>query len=108
MSPSGNGRGVFKACCLEQAGNQAVSRIEWASRRKADVLASRIGFSSWQSALLIFMGFLVLVVGAVLANQQREAALAQARTQTQAVREFTNWVKRQPDGNRLYDRYYHP
>jgi len=93
---------------IEAVSHQAVSRIEWASRRKADVLASRIGFSSWQSALLIFTGFLVLVVGAVLANQQREAALAQARIQTQAVREFTDWVKTQPEGKRLYERYYRP
>ncbi|SFF37869.1 hypothetical protein [Spirosoma endophyticum] len=100
--------GLATAERIEQASTRAVNRIEWASRSKADVLASRIGFSSWQSALLIFTGFLVLVGGAMLANQQREAALAQARTQTQAVREFTDWVKTQPEGKRLYDRYYHP
>lgn len=100
--------GLSAAKRVEEASDRAVNRIEWASRRKADVLASRIGFSSWQSALLIFTGFLVLVGGAMLANQQREAALAQARTQTQAVREFTDWVKTQPEGKRLYDRYYHP
>ena len=100
--------GLSVAERIEEASHQAVNRIEWASRRKADVLASRVGFSSWQSALLIFTGFLVLVGGAMLANQQREAALAQARTQTQAVREFTDWVKTQPEGKRLYERYYHP
>jgi hypothetical protein len=100
--------GLAVAERIEEASDRAVSRIEWASRRKADVLASRIGFSSWQSAGLIFTGFLVLVGGAMLANQQREAALAQARTETQAVREFTDWVKTQPEGKRLYDRYYHP
>ena len=100
--------GLSVAERIEAASDKAVNRIEWASRRKADVLASRIGFSSWQSALLIFTGFLLLVGGAILANQQREAALAQARTQTQAVREFTDWVKSQPEGKRLYDRYYHP
>ncbi|SFF34612.1 hypothetical protein [Spirosoma endophyticum] len=100
--------GLATAERIEQASTRAVNRIEWASRSKADVLASRIGFASWQSALLIFTGFLVLVGGAMLANQQRETALAQARTQTQAVREFTDWVKTQPEGKRLYDRYYHP
>jgi hypothetical protein len=100
--------GLSVAERIETASHQAVNRIEWASRRKADVLASRVGFSSWQSALLIFTGFLVLVIGAVLANQQREAALAQARSETQAVRAFTDWVKAQPEGKRLYDRYYHP
>jgi hypothetical protein len=93
---------------IEQASSTAVSRMEWASRSRADVWASRIGFTSWQSAGVVFMGFLVLVGGAMLANQQREAALAQARTETQAVREFTDWVKTQPEGKRLYDRYYHP
>ncbi|GAB4043448.1 hypothetical protein [Spirosoma jeollabukense] len=100
--------GLATAERIEQASTRAVNRIEWASRSKADVLASRIGFTSWQSALLIFAGFLVLVGGAILANQQREAALAQARNETQAVREFTDWVKTQPEGKRLYDRYYHP
>jgi len=100
--------GLAVAERIEQASTRAVNRIEWASRNRADVLASRVGFSSWQSALLIFTGFLVLVGGSMLANQQREAALAQARTETQAVREFTDWVKTQPEGKRLYDRYYHP
>ncbi len=100
--------GTAAAERIERAGSGAASQIEWAARSKADVLASRIGFSSWQTAALIFAGFLVLVAGAMLANQQREAALAQARTETQAVREFTNWVKTQPEGKRLYERYYHP
>lgn len=99
--------GAANAELIKQVGSTVVSEIEWAARSKADVLASRIGFSSWQSGALIFAGFLVLVVGAVLANQQREAALAQARLETQAVREFTDWVKSQPEGKRLYDRYYH-
>jgi hypothetical protein len=99
--------GLATAERIERAGSQMAKRIEWAGRSKADVLASQIGFSSWQSAALIFAGFLVLVAGAMLANQQREAALAQARTETQAVREFTDWVKSQPEGKRLYERYYH-
>lgn len=100
--------GVEAAERIEAASGRAVSRMEWASRSRADVLAGRIGFSSWQSGGVVFLGFLILVIGAVLANQQREAALAQARTQTQAVREFTDWVKSQPDGKRLYERYYNP
>ncbi|ADB42937.1 hypothetical protein [Spirosoma linguale] len=99
--------GVANAELIKQAGSNAVSQIEWAARSKANVLASQIGLSSWQSAALIFAGFLLLVVGAMLANQQREAALAQARIETQAVREFTDWVKSQPEGKRLYERYYH-
>lgn len=100
--------GVEAAERIEAASGRAASRMEWATRSRADVLASRIGFTSWQSAGVVFMGFLILVIGAVLANQQREATLAQARVETQAVREFTNWVKTQPEGKRLYERYYHP
>ena len=37
-----------------------------------------------------------------------DATLAQSRSETQAVREFTDWVKSQPEGKRLYERYYHP
>jgi hypothetical protein len=93
---------------IDQTTSSAVARMERAGRSKVNELATYIGFASWQSALLIFGGFFVLVGGAVLANQQREAALAQSRTETQAVREFTNWVKSQPEGKRLYDRYYNP
>lgn len=100
--------GIVSAERIEQAGSVAAHRIERASRSKANELASLIGFSSWQSATLIFTGFILLVGGAILANQQREAALAQARTETQAVREFTSWVRSQPEGKRLYERYYNP
>ncbi|SFF36826.1 hypothetical protein [Spirosoma endophyticum] len=100
--------GLEAAERIEAASTRTVAYIERASRSRADVLAGRIGFSSWQSGGIVFLGFLLLVVGAVLANQQREAALAQARTETQAVREFTNWVKMQPEGKRLYERYYNP
>lgn len=93
---------------IERAGSSAASRIEWAARSRADVLASRIGFTSWRSAGMIFGGFLVLVIGAIFANQVREADLAQARAETKAVRGFTDWVKTQPEGKRLYERYYHP
>lgn len=100
--------GMAAAESVDQACKRSVSRMESAGRSRADVLAGRIGFSSWQSALVVFGGFLVLVFGAVLANQQREEALAQSRSETQAVREFTNWMKTQPEGKRLYERYYHP
>ena len=93
---------------IDVAGVTAAQRIEKAARQQADVLASRIGFTSWQSALFIFSMFLLLVVGSMLANQQREADLAQARSETQGVRAFTEWVKKQPSGKRLYERYYNP
>lgn len=67
-----------------------------------------MGFSSWRAAAVVLVGFVLLIVLVSMMNQEREAALAQARSETQAVREFTNWVKTQPEGKRLYDRYYNP
>lgn len=93
---------------IEGAGVTAAQRIEKAARQQADLLASRIGFTSWQSALFVFSMFLLLSVGAILANQDREQKLAQVQAQLQGVREFTSWVKEQPAGRRLYDHYYNP
>jgi hypothetical protein len=93
---------------IERAGSGAVSRIEWASRRKADAFAGRIGFTSWQAAAGVLAGFVLLLVLVSFLNREREMALAQARAETQAVREFTDWVKAQPEGKKLYDRFYNP
>ncbi len=100
--------GNTAAAQIERAGSAAADRIRWASQRKADVFAGRVGFTSWQSAAVVFLGFALLIVGVYWLNSNREAALAQARLETQGVREFTNWVKTQPEGKRLYDRYYNP
>ena len=89
---------------IERSGSAAAERIRWASQSKA----GRVGFTSWQSAAVVFLGFALLIVGVYWLNSNREAALAQARSETQSVREFTNWVKAQPEGKRLYDRYYNP
>lgn len=93
---------------IERAGSAAVERIRWASQSKVDAFAGRVGFTSWQAAAVVFLGFALLILGVYLLNSEREAALSQARLETQAVREFTNWVKAQPEGKRLYDRYYNP
>jgi cell division septum initiation protein DivIVA len=93
---------------IERSGSAAADRIRWASQSKADVFAGRVGFTSWQAAAVVFLGFALLIVGVYFLNSNREAALAQARSQTQGVREFTDWVKTQPEGKRLYDRYYNP
>lgn len=100
--------GASAAEHIERAGSAAASRIERASRSQADAFAGRIGFTSWQAAAVVFVGFAGLIVGVSVLNRDREAALSQARSETQAVREFTNWVKTQPEGKRLYDRYYNP
>jgi cell division septum initiation protein DivIVA len=93
---------------IERSGSAAADRIRWASQSKADVFAGRVGFTSWQAAAVVFLGFALLIVGVYWLNSDREAALAQARSETQGVREFTNWAKAQPEGKRLYDRYYNP
>lgn len=93
---------------IERSGSVAADRIKWASQRKADVFAGRVGFTSWQAAAVVFAGFALLIVGVSFLNRERETALSQARSETQAVREFTSWVKTQPEGKRLYDRYYNP
>ncbi|MBR8840725.1 MAG: hypothetical protein DSM106950_43845, partial [Stigonema ocellatum SAG 48.90 = DSM 106950] len=93
---------------IERAGSAAAERIRWASQHKADAFANRVGFTSWQAATVVFLGFSLLIVGVYWLNSDREAALAKARSETQAVREFTDWVKTQPEGKRLYDRYYNP
>jgi cell division septum initiation protein DivIVA len=93
---------------IERSGSAAADRIRWASQSKADVYAGRVGFTSWQAAAVVFLGFALLIVGVYFLNSEREAALAQSRSETQGVREFTNWVKAQPEGKRLYDRYYNP
>ncbi len=100
--------GTAAAERIERAGSGAASRIEWASRSKADAFADRVGFTSWKAAAVVFAGFALLIVGVNFLNGDREAALVQARSETQGVREFTNWVKAQPEGKRLYDRYYNP
>ena len=100
--------GTAAAERIERAGSGAVSRIEWASRSKADAFAGRVGFTSWQAAAVVFAGFVLLIALVSMLNRERETALAQARSETQGVREFTNWVKTQPQGKRLYDRYYNP
>jgi hypothetical protein len=93
---------------IERSGSAAADRIRWASQSKADVFAGRVGFTSWQAATVVFLGFALLIVSVYWLNSDQAAALAQARSETQGVREFTNWVKAQPEGRRLYDRYYNP
>ena len=98
--------GVATAQRVERAGAVAASRIESASRSQADVWAGRVGFTSWKAVAVVFFGFVVLLVLASWQNEQQVAEKLKAQAETQAVREFTNWVKSQPGGKQLYDRYY--
>lgn len=100
--------GTSAAAQIERSVSAAVERMQWASRSQADAFAGRVGFTSWRAAAVVFVGFALLVVGVSYYNRAQETALAQARAETQAVRGFTDWVKSQPPGKRLYDRYYNP
>ena len=98
--------GVATAHRVERAGAVAASRIESASRSQADVWADRVGFTSWKAAAVVFFGFVILLVLASWQNEQQVAEKLKAQAETQAVREFTDWAKSQPEGKRLYDHYY--
>lgn len=100
--------GTTTAAQIDQSGSAAAERIHWASRSQADAFAGRVGFTSWRAAAVVFVGFALLVVMVGYLDRAQETALAQARAETQAVRGFTDWVKSQPPGKRLYDRYYNP
>lgn len=100
--------GTTAATQIERSAAEAAERIHWASRSQADAFAGRVGFTSWRAAAVVFLGFILLIAGMSVLNRDRETALAQARSETQAVREFTGWVKTQPEGKRLYERYYYP
>jgi len=91
---------------IEQATATGATRIEGASKRKADEYAGFIGFNSWKSALAVgsLIGLMIYLVGYQSREQTKQ--ITQAQQETQAVREFTNWVKTQPEGKRLYDQYY--
>ena len=91
---------------MERAGAVAASRIETVSRRQADVFADRVGFTSWKAAAVVLGAFVGLLVLASLNNEWLRTAALKAQAETQAVREFTDWVKSQPEGKRLYERYY--
>lgn len=91
---------------INGAGVTAAQRIEKAARQQADVLASRIGFTSWRSATIVFIGFISVIVVAIMAGQLWAAEVVEAKAKTKAVQEFTNWVKEQPAGKELYKRYY--
>lgn len=91
---------------IKQATAQGASRIEGASKSRADDYANFVGFNSWKSAVAVgsLIGLIIYLTD--YQSGQRAGQIAQARQETQAVREFTNWVKNQPEGKKLYERYY--
>jgi hypothetical protein len=85
--------GLAAAERIEQAGNTAANRIEWASRSKANAWANRIGFTSWQSALVMF-GLLVVIGGGVaLYEQSYQHEIQTMRIQDNATKEFAGWIQ---------------
>jgi hypothetical protein len=93
---------------IEQTTATGATRIEGASKHKADEYAGFIGFNSWKSALAVgsLIGLTIYLVGYQSRAQTKQ--ITQAQAETQAVREFTNWVKTQPEGKKLYDQYHKP
>lgn len=91
---------------IEQATATGATRIEGASKQKADEYAGFIGFNSWKSALAVssLLGLTIFLVG--YQSREQTKLIVQAQQETQAVREFTNWVKTQPEGKKLYDQYH--
>lgn len=98
--------GTTAAEQIERASARAASRIEGASQSKADALVDVIGFTSWKAFVTVLAGFVLLIGLVMVVNRVQATALAESRSETQAVREFTNWVKNQPAGKRLYDQYH--
>jgi len=100
--------GIAATQQMERAGAVAASRIETVSRRQADAFAGQVGFTSWKAAAVVLGAFVLLLMLTSWQNQQRVADALKAQAETKAVREFTDWVKSQPEGKKLYDRYYNP
>jgi hypothetical protein len=85
--------GLATAERIEEASRTAAHRIEWASRSKANAWANRIGFTSWQSALVVF-GLLVVIGGSVaLYVQSYQQEIQTMRIQDNATKEFAGWIQ---------------
>ncbi|MFD2938400.1 hypothetical protein [Spirosoma flavum] len=85
--------GLAVAERIEQAGNTAANRIEWASRSKATAWANRIGFTSWPSALLVFGLLVVIGSGVALYEQSYQHEIQTMRIQDNATKEFAGWIQ---------------
>jgi hypothetical protein len=85
--------GLATAERIEEASRTAAHRIEWASRSKANAWANRVGFTSWQSALVMF-GLLVVIGGSVAFYVQSHQQEIQAMyLQDNATKEFVSWIQ---------------
>ena len=101
--------GLATAERIEQASTTAANRIEWASRNKANAWANRIGFISWQSALVVF-GLLVAIGGGVaLYEQSYQHEIQTMRIQDNATKEFAGWIQEKyPEVWKAYLRKVNP
>ncbi|GAB4019274.1 hypothetical protein [Spirosoma koreense] len=85
--------GLATAERIEQAASAAAHRIEWASRSKANVWANRIGFTSWQSALVVLSLLVVIGAGLVIYVQSHQQDVQAMRVQDNASKEFVSWIQ---------------
>lgn len=103
------GVGLATAERIEEASRTAANRIEWASRSKATAWANRIGFTSWQSALVMLVGLLLVGGGVGLYVQSYQQEIQTMRIQDNATKEFASWIQQKyPEVWKAYLRKVNP
>lgn len=101
--------GLATAERIEEASRTAAHRIEWASRSKANAWANRVGFTSWQSALVVFVLLVVIGGGVALYVQSHQQEIQAMRIQDNATREFAGWIQdKYPEVWKAYLRKVNP
>lgn len=101
--------GLGAAERIEEASRTAVNRIEWASRSKANAWANRIGFTNWQSALVVFVLLVVMGGGVALYVQSYQQEIQTMRIQDNATKEFAGWIQdKYPEVWKAYLRKVNP
>ncbi|MBR8839526.1 MAG: hypothetical protein DSM106950_37375 [Stigonema ocellatum SAG 48.90 = DSM 106950] len=101
--------GLATAERIEEASRTAAHRIEWASRSKANAWANRVGFTSWQSALVVFVLLLVVGGGVAFYVHSHQQEIQAMRIQDNATKEFAGWIQdKYPEVWKAYLRKVNP
>lgn len=101
--------GLATAERIEQSSTTAATRIEWASRSEVNAWANRIGFTSWQSALVVFGLLVAIGSGVALYEQSYQHEIQTMRIQDNATKEFTGWIQEKyPEVWKAYLRKVNP
>lgn len=85
--------GLVTAERIEKASAKAAHRLEWASRSQANRWANRIGFTSWQSALIVFVLLLVVGGSVIFYIQSHQQEMQAMRIQDTVSKEFVGWIQ---------------